>query len=120
MIFTIVSPDKVTLSMFYDFYKTLYDSKVRVLDINCLYSSDIINDAFNTLKSESKAGNDFFVKFKVKVNLKSVPPIVIDLSDIVLSFDVYSMEPQIIKSNEEKTSAIIDRWKFNIDKFNKQ
>lgn len=120
MIFTVVSSDKVTLAMFYDFYKTLYDSNIKVIDLNCLYSSDIINDTFNALKSKSEVGNNFLVKYKVKVKINKIPSFVIDLSDIVLSFDIYSMEPEVIKSDGEKTSAIIDRWKFNIDKLNKQ
>jgi len=120
MIFTLVSPDKITLSMFYDFYKTLYDPNIKVLDLNCLYSSGIISDTFNTLKSESRVDNNFLVKFKIKVKINKIPPLVIDLSDIVLSFDIFSMEPEVIKSNKEKVSPIIDRWKLNIERLNKQ
>ena len=118
MIITIISPDKLTLSMFSDFYKTLYNSDVKEVDLTCLFSSDIIDGKIKEILQTSLKGRTVLIKYKIKNQTKEFHPSVIEHSSMVVKFDIFSTEPEIIKSTGEETSNILDRWKNNIQALN--
>jgi len=121
MIITIASSDSVTLAMFMDFYKTLYAPDLKVLILNCLYSSDIISNNLIEASELSNKGRVVLITYKLKVQTKEISSDLIEASDLLIKFDIYSTEPEIIKTNDPTTTAaIIDRWKKNIEKFNKE
>ncbi len=119
-ILTIASSDKMTISMFYDFYKSIYSSDIKAVDLNCLYSSEVISSKIMELLDLSQRGRDILIRYKTKVQTKIIDPLVIEKSDLVIKFDIFSTEPEVIKGLNPSTEAIISRWKTNIEKFNKK
>jgi hypothetical protein len=118
MIITVASSDKLTLSMFSDYYKCIYDRDIKIVDITCLYSKEIL-----TLKLEALSGikiRNVLIKYKMKPQTKDIPSILTEKSSVLLLFDIYSMEPVIVKSIGSDTEAMITRWKLNIERFNQQ
>jgi|WetSurMetagenome_2_1015567.scaffolds.fasta_scaffold886830_1 hypothetical protein len=118
MIITIASSDKLTLAMFADFYKTLYNQDVLLLDFTCLYSTDILKSKIDDVKKISLTGRTVLIKYKIKIQTKEISVALLDSSDIVIKFDIYSTEPEIIKSEGTDTEAMLDRWKLNIQNLN--
>jgi len=127
MIITVLSKDKISLSMFVDFYKTLYDSSVEVLDLNTLISSDmldsIVRNAIGTnldrATSESAA---FLIKLKTKksMTVEELPTEIKLKSDYIVQFDLFSTKPEVLKDRDGKFAPILERWEANIEKMNKQ
>ena len=120
MIITIASSDKLTLSMFSDFYKTLYSPDMRLIDLSCLYSEDILEIKINEISEMANGGRDVFIKYKMKPQTKVIPPLLIEKSDLLIKFDIFSTVPEIIKEFGPETESILNRWKMNIEKFNAQ
>jgi hypothetical protein len=120
MIITIVSSDKLTLSMFSDFFKSLYSSDVKIVDLNCLYSEDVISSKMEEFLEINSKGRDVLIKYKIKIQTKEIPLIITDKSDQVFKFDIYSTEPEVIKGSHSDIDSMLNRWKMNIEKFNQQ
>ena len=121
MIVTIASSDNVTLAMFTDFYKTLYAPDLKALVLNCLYSPSIIENTLKEASDLSHKGRVVFITYKLKTQTKEISSYLIDISDLLIKFDIYSTEPEVLKTNDPATSTIIiDRWKKNIERFNKE
>jgi len=124
MILTISSPDKLTLSMFVDFYKSVYDSDVKIFDLNCLFSDQILEKKMQDIKmydvkDASCVDRFVLIKLKTRIQTKQISPSIENISDFIIRFDLYSTEPEIIKmSVPEKIAPIIERWKKNIDMLN--
>jgi len=124
-IITIVSPDKITPSMFIDFYEKLYgDNKiVLVRDINFLYSKPVQEMMFvDALKEAKEKGLSLIVKYTVKPNTDlskyMIPMCFLDDSDLVIKFDMYSTKPEVIKDRQEST-ALLEKWEANIASLNR-
>jgi len=120
MVITIASSDKLTLSMFSDFYKTLYSPDIRLIDLSCLYSEDILEAKINEISEMAKSGRDIFIKYKMKPQTKVIPTLLIDKSDLLVKFDIFSTVPEVIKDFGPETENLLNRWKMNIEKFNAQ
>jgi len=126
MLFTIVSKDKITLSMFVDFYRTLYDSDVQVVDLNTLISNDMIDSivksamAVNMQRALSK-DSTLLIKLKSKKNmtLEDLPREVVGSSTYVVQFGLFSTKPEVLKDKDGTLPAILERWETNIEKMNK-
>jgi hypothetical protein len=142
MIITLISPDKLTLSMFVDFYRSLYSEGREVLftPINHLLSYEkkniIINDlikkdsedvkeklVFVTLKSDKKEILDTdSMEDRSNKYLKLIPLRLSEVSTYILAFDIYSVTPMVLKdrfrSAEDKSLEIVlNRWNENLKKF---
>jgi len=120
MIITIASSDKLTLAMFADFYKSIYSADVKIVDLNCLFSSKILTSKMSEIVKIGSTGRNVLIKFKMKVQTKEISSVVVEESDLLIKFDIYSTEPEVIKDCGSNTALIIDRWKKNIDNFNQQ
>jgi len=126
MIITIVSQDKLSLSMFVDFYKALYDSGAEVLDLNSLISRDvldtIVGDAIrlhhDRVISEQAA---ILIKYKTKkkVAFEALPTEIVQKSAYIVQFDIFSTKPEVLKDLDGKFAPILARWEENIEKKNK-
>jgi hypothetical protein len=120
MIITIASSDKLTLSMFSDFYKNIYSPDIKIVDLICLYSPEVISSKMEEFVEIAAKGRDVLIKYKIKTQTKDYPPIILEKSDILIKFDIFSTEPEIIKGFNPTTESLLNRWKMNIEKFNKQ
>ena len=126
MIITLVSQDKLSLSMFVDFYKALYDSGAEVLDLNSLVSKDvldtIVGDAIklhhDRTISEQAA---ILIKYKTKkkVAFEALPTEIVQKSTYIVQFDIFSTEPELLKNLDGKFAPVLERWKVNIERKNR-
>ena len=88
--------------------------------LNCLYSSEIIASKIMEILDLSQRGRDILIRYKTKVQTKIIDPLVIEKSDLVVKFDIFSTEPEVIKGLNPSSESILSRWKINIEKFNKK
>lgn len=125
MIITVLSKDKISLSMFVDFYKTLYDSEAEVLDLNTLISQDmldtIVRNAIGTnLTRATSESSVFLIKLKTKksMTVEELPTEIKFKSDYIVQFDLFSTKPEILKDRDGKFAPVLERWEANIEKMN--
>jgi hypothetical protein len=131
MVITVISPDKLTLSMFVDFYKTLYSvgKQTEVLPMNILFGDAQKEGTVRTIKDlHDPDKHDIFVTIKTKFlkqrpdgdissyYKKSAPDSLVAISDYIIAFDIYSTSPIIIKGSNSKLPSILERWENNINK----
>lgn len=123
--------------MFIDFYKTIINSYVEIYDLNALHSDEIkkifIEDILKLAQFEKK-GFHHLIKYKTKkrlkdikktddekeTSLKRIPEYLLEASDYVFSFDLFSTHLIVHKYEDEKNKNFIEeRWNNNIDRMNK-
>jgi hypothetical protein len=119
-IITVISPDKLSMSMFCDFYKTIYigDDIYKVLDMSCLNTPQtqelIVKDFIEINKDLRNA----IIKYKIKpkTKLDVLPKVITEVSQYIIRFDMFSTHPEIVKDFDGSGKEIIDRWLANIAK----
>jgi len=122
MIITLVSPDKLTLSMFADFYKSCFCSTVEILDLNNLYSREAQDQFMDELLRRDNDRAAFLIKYKTKKSPEEiqVPESLVEGSSYMLTFEMLSMEPGIIRqAKPEYLEEVLKRWKMNIERMDK-
>ncbi|MBD3261275.1 MAG: hypothetical protein GF334_06255 [Candidatus Altiarchaeales archaeon] len=122
LIFTIVSPDKLSLSMFLDYLLSVYkDTPSSVLDLNCLYSMDVQKAQ---MQDSLPKDPDHVLVIKYKIKKQTKYPIglcseVIDKSNHIISFDLFSTHPEIKKTEDEAfLKPLLERWEASVEKMN--
>lgn len=132
MILTLISPDKLTLSMFTDFYRTVYSegripffipvnsslsqySKEKIIEgvkINYNPDKDLIFFTIKTpFEAVSKKDPDLKQHY-MKYLLKDLE----EISSYIVAFDIYSITPIMIKDQYGNLTEIIQRWESNLKK----
>jgi hypothetical protein len=121
MVITVISKDKLSLSMFLDFYKTLYDSGIEVLDMNSLVGGDIIDilvknfvgTHLNRAASDSAA---LIIKIKAKrdLDVENLPGEIIKKSDYIIRLDTNSPRPVLLHAKDTAFDPVLDRFAANL------
>jgi hypothetical protein len=116
-IITIVSPDKLSMTMFHDFYKSVYvgDDTLKILDLNCIFSKEAID---LKVKGFIESYGDYshgIIKFKTKIKtVMNLSPELDKHSDYIIKFDIFSSHPDLIKDSDGEGKNIVERWNQNI------
>lgn len=125
-VFTIVSPDKLTLSMFSDFLTQNSLIGILLIDISSLFSIDkqneVLASAISFIKEKgSEATLDILVRYRTKAkNNVLINTNLSDSSDYIIKFDIFSVTPQILKGSEDMAlTTLIQSWSSNIERLNK-
>jgi len=125
-VFTVVSPDKLTLSMFSDFLTQNSLIGILIIDISSLFSIDkqneVLTSAISFIKEKgSEATLDILVRYRTKAkNNILVNTNLSDSSDYIIKFDIFSVTPQILKGSEDMAlTTLIQSWSSNIERLNK-
>ena len=121
-IVTVISPDKLSMTMFYDFYKSVYvgDGSLSVLDINCLFSKEVQNAKTREFIKANENSENILIKYKIKLKtVLSLPAEIEQNSDYIIKFDMFSNHPELLKVKDEKGKAMIERYILNVTNMNK-
>lgn len=119
MIVTIGSPDKISLGMFADFI-TSVTHMFPVADMHYLVSMDVIPDLIKEFLSNNSKDALFRYYANKKIEGPSIPSIFQEVSDAVIWFPKFSVDPTIIKDSKEGfLNGLIPRWRNNIERFSK-
>jgi hypothetical protein len=126
-VITVVSPDKITQSMFADFYKASNQSTsvVITLEINSLFSPEVQNHALSEAIDHIKGkANEDSAIILIKYRTKAKSNILInkdieDASNTVIKFDLFSTHPEILKEPEvDSLKDFFQVWREHIDMLN--
>jgi hypothetical protein len=124
MLITIVSKDKLSLSMFIDFFRSLYDSDVALLDLNINTSTEMLNSLTSNFidhhaKRVSAEQAWCIIKLKTRgpLTFDRLPLEIAQKSSYIIQFDLFSSKPELLKDLDGKLKPILDRWEANIKKF---
>lgn len=132
MILTLISPDKLTLSMFIDFYKTLYSGgrKSYLIPMNSGLSLVAKEKIIEDVKENYSPDNDL-IFFSVKTTrdihninepdlkqhyMKYLTTELEEISSYIVAFDIYSVTPVMLKDRYNDLPNIIQRWESNLKK----
>ena len=125
MILLIESPDKLSLSMFSDFYQTVVH-QAELYDMNALHSTEALKASFNDLYKAEDAEQENrdvhrLIKYKTKRGLsKPIPENITEAVDYHIRFDMYSTHLEFEKYLDEAfMKRIEEKWAKNIEKMNK-
>ena len=119
-IYTVLSPDKISISMFSSFLKGIYGDNLSLLDMNDILSFDLKNDIIKSLIDKyQNTQKDFVIRYKLRTRintldpqaiLKNLPENILSNSKYIILFDLYSQKPIILKDEESSLSSIVERW----------
>ena len=130
-IFTAVSSDKITHGMFVDYYRTVADKEVIVLEINSLFSSDTqitaLKEAEDYITEHGKEDKAvILIKYRVKAlrakagSTSVINETILMKSNYVLKFDMFSTHPEVLKSPDaEALSTLLSGWEAHVERLNK-
>lgn len=118
MVVTIGSPDKISLGMFADFL-TSVTRMFPVADMHYLVSMDIIPNIIEEFLSNNSNEAIFRYYANKKIDQPSIPSIFQEVSDSVIWFPKFSIDPTIIKDSDGFLTSLLPRWKVNIERFSK-
>jgi hypothetical protein len=119
---TVISPDKLSMTMFCDFYKFIYagDGSLSVLDINCLFSREVQDAKTIEFIKANKNSENILIKYKTRLKtVLSLPPEIENNSDYIVKFDMFSNHPELLKDKDEKGKAMIERYILNVANMNR-
>lgn len=110
-IFTIISPDKLSMSMFSDYFQSTVSGIVRVIDINCLTSKPLQEAIFDEAIKTSEKFNYLLIKYKTKLKtILDIPASISEKSNYIIKFDLFSTHPEVIRGSLDNIKPLIDRW----------
>ena len=111
---TIVSPDKISLGMFADFFRRNVGAEYLIGDLHYLMDKDSFNSFLDgMLEKSDKTILRYYIKRRADVNVEIIPSELMDKSDVVVWFQLYATKPDVLKD----TIGFMDRHKDNWDKF---
>jgi len=132
MIITLISPDKLTLSMFIDFYRTLYldGRELSLIPINYNLSLATKKSIIDSVKEKYNSDKDLILfSIKIPYDVKGIKepelsqhyakyyPLELEIiSTYIVAFDIYSVTPVIIKDRIGNFIDIVKRWESNLKK----
>lgn len=109
--------------MFVDFLLAVSkDTPSTVLDLNCLYSADIQEARLHDALPENP-DSMLVIKYKTKPQTKYPAGLcgtVIENSDFVVSFDLFSTHPEVKKNRDEAfLQPLLKAWEVSVERMNK-
>jgi hypothetical protein len=118
MYIVVASPDKISLRMFMEFFRTHIDKNIPFANANSLM---LENDLKLFLKDYSTKYPEGLVSYyaKRKINLDSqlaIPLVMREWADVVLWFDLYSTEIKVVKDVIHFMGINENLWKQYIEK----
>jgi hypothetical protein len=114
-IYTIISPDKLSMSMFSDYFQSIVSGVVRVIDINCLTSKPLQEAVFEETLKVSEKYSYLLVKYKTKIKtVLDLPASIFEKSNYIIKFDLFSTHPEVIKGSLDNVKSLIERWMIKV------
>lgn len=123
MIVSICSPDKIALSSFTGFLLHYLDTGYTVGSMHSLMSPEALKLFFEDFISKNeKPVFRYYLRLKSKIvePMKMIPEILLDRSDTVFWFDLYSLDLKILKDRGDLSNQIGERWKQAVERANKR
>lgn len=113
---TISGPDKVSLATFMDFLKFCLGSAYVPVMLHSLMSKECINNLIeNAIAETENLIFSYYAKRRINVDpMKVIPEKLLEVSEAVIWFDLYSVDFKLIKDDVGFEAAYKERWKQNI------
>ena len=121
-VITVASPDKIALSMFVNFINTYMGEGFKVGTLHSLMSTESAGlFALDFLETNNgKAIFSYYAKRKANKDPKVVlPSALIEKSDVVVWFNLYSTKMDIVKDECGFADLFSDRWNKSIENMEK-
>ena len=110
-IYTVISPDKLSMSMFSDFFQSVIGGMTKIIDINCLTSKSIQESIFEEAQLNLKNISNILVRYKTKhKTVIDLPVKISENSNCIIKFDLFSTHPEVIKDTTTVAKALLERW----------
>lgn len=125
MIISIISPDKLSITMCISYLKVVYGQNLTMACLNYLMSPEEISTKINQVVEPKLLNSDinglltyYTRKVKDKDPKSYLPAGLESVSDLIVWIDLYSTAWVILKDAQNQGQALMDRWTRNIEKFN--
>jgi hypothetical protein len=116
----VISPDKLSMSMFCDFFQNVISESIKIVDFNCLNSKEMQDKEFEGLIGGNISETCLLIKYKTKPQTKlSLPPKLEEKANYIIKFDLFSMHPELVKDTVGDGKGILEKWMTNVLKMDK-
>ena len=115
----VASPDKISLGMFIQFYRTHIDKGCPMGNLQYLILPDSLQQFMGSFKETypDRGIISFYAKKKINVDpLIIIPKSLFEWADLVIWFDLYSTEIRSLKDNIHFMNIHGNLWKRHIEK----
>jgi hypothetical protein len=119
MYVVVASPDKISLGMFIDFYRTHIDKGCPMGNLQYLILAEGIQQFIKAFENQypDRGIISYYVKKKINIEpLTIIPPTLIEWADVVLWFDLYATEVVSLKDSTHFMNINGNLWKRHIEK----
>ena len=118
-IFSIGSPDKISIAMFLSFMKFCLGKGYKVGALHSLMGKEEIENYINGLtEGTDQVLFSYYAKRQVNVDpMKIIPESLLSVSTMVIWVNLYSTDWVVVKDPASQAPYYIDRWNKNMDKF---
>ena len=108
------SPDKITLSSFIRYFIMTLDGGLHTGELHYLMSEEAKDVFVEDFSSKNPKGIFSYYMKRPPVQdfepIKYLPKKAIDLSEVIIWFDLYSTEPVLIKDSQGIMTPILTQW----------
>ena len=113
----VASPDKISIKRFIQFLRK-YFSDFMIGEMHSLMSMESINLYLEDFFNKYSTGIiSYYAKRAVNINPITILPIKIqEVADYLIWFDLYAIEPKILKRSGDHLKGVLMDWKRLIDK----
>ena len=119
----LISHDKISLNMFSDFLKFMLGKSYPIIGMHYLMTQESIEIA--TKDFIGKNSGKGIICYYSRKNKKDSDPILLvpkavsEPSDVVIWFDIVSVDPVVLKGSSDVLDGYIKRWKINVEKLSR-
>lgn len=118
-VITVAGPDKISLNMYITFLRKSLGDKFVIGNLHSLMTLEAV-DAYVTSFLERTGGKALFQYYaRKKKDPSCLPSRLLECSDAVIWFNLYSTDTIIIKDTVEFEKTFSSMWKKNVDQLNK-
>ena len=121
-VISICSPDKISMNMFASFLRNRLGKSYPIGELHSLMSKKSIELFIESFleRTQGKAIFPFYAKRKINVDpIVCVPQKLIDVSDVVVWFKLYSTEMIMVKDEAGFKELFESEWKEAVEKLGK-
>lgn len=117
MVFSVVSPDKVSISMFLSFMSGIQEGYL-VGRLHNLMSAEAVDQYLDgCLEKNKNLLLSYYARKQIKADPKSVVPgRIMGMSDLVVWFNLFSVDWIVLKDNDNFQDRYSGLWKTFIDR----
>jgi len=116
----VASPDKISLVSFIRHIRKCIGDEYPTGEMHNLMTPESVSLYVNSfIKAYPKGIFSYYARKAVNVDpITYIPKVLVHAAESIVWFNLYSIEPVVLKDKDDNMKVIIDDWKIYIEKMN--